>query len=65
MLLQLQITWDHKRLIAPEQFLPLLDRISKNDTFLHISRERAAALAEAIRKPQSGLDKPAPEKAQP
>jgi hypothetical protein len=50
-LLQLQITYDHKRLVAPEQFLPLLDRIVKNDSFLHISRERAAGLAEAIRKP--------------
>ncbi len=49
-LLQLQITWDHKRLVAPEQFLPLLDRIVKNDSFLHISRERAAGLAEVFRK---------------
>ena len=50
-LLQLQITWDHKRLVAPEQFLPLLDRIAKNESFLHLSRERASGLAEAIRKP--------------
>ncbi|HEX6896140.1 MAG TPA: hypothetical protein VF146_12760 [Bryobacteraceae bacterium] len=50
-LLQMQITWEHKRLVAPEQFLPLLDRVAKNDTFLHIARERAAALSEAIRKP--------------
>ena len=42
-LLQLQITWDRKRLVAPEQFLPLLDRIAKNESYLHISRERAAA----------------------
>ena len=49
-LLQLQITYDHKRLVAPEQFLPLLDRIAKNESFLHISRERAAGLTESIRK---------------
>jgi hypothetical protein len=55
-LLQMQITWDRSRLVAPEQFLPLLDRIAKNESYLHISRERAAAIAEAIRKP--------PEKAQ-
>ena len=42
-LLQMQITWEHNRLVAPEQFLPLLDRIAKNESYLHISRERAAA----------------------
>ena len=58
-LLQLQITYDHKRLVAPDQFLPLLDRIAKNESFLHISRERAAGLTESIRKP------PPAEKTQP
>ena len=56
-LLQLQITWDHKRLVAPEQFLPLLDRIVKNESFLHLARERAAGLAEAIRKPPALQEK--------
>jgi len=50
-LLEMQVTWEHNRLVAPEQFLPLLDRIAKNESYLHISRERAAAIAEAIRKP--------------
>ena len=50
-LLQLQITYDRKRLVALEQFLPLLDRIAKNESFIHIARERAAGLAESIRKP--------------
>jgi hypothetical protein len=50
-LLQLQVSWERNRLVAPEQFLPLLDRIAKNESYLHISRERAAAIAEAIRKP--------------
>ncbi len=50
-LLQLQVTWEHSRLVDPQQFLPLLDRIAKNESYLHISRERAAAIAEAIRKP--------------
>jgi hypothetical protein len=50
-LLQLQITYEHKRLVAPEQFLPLLDRIAKNESFIHIARERAAGLTESIRKP--------------
>jgi hypothetical protein len=47
-LLEIQVAWDRKRLMAPVQFLPLLDRISKNETFLHIARARAASLAEAI-----------------
>jgi hypothetical protein len=60
-LLLLQISQDHKRLVAAEQFLPLLDRIVKNESYLHIARERAAGMAEAIRKPAP----PAQEKAQP
>ena len=50
-LLQVQITQERKRLIAPEQFLPLLDRVTKNESFMHMSRERAASLAEAFRNP--------------
>jgi len=56
-LLQLQITWDRKRVVAPEQFLPLLDRIVKNESFLHLARERAAGLAESIRKPPASAEK--------
>ena len=52
-LLQMEVTWDHNRLVDPEQFLPLLDRVAKNESYLHISRELAASLAEAIRKPQA------------
>ena len=59
-LLQLQITWDRKRLVEPEQFLPLLDRVAKNESYLHIARERAAAIAEAIRKGQTQPDKAQP-----
>jgi hypothetical protein len=59
-LLQMQISWERNRLVAPEQFLPLLDRIAKNESYLHISRELAAAIAEAIRKPAQ----PTQEKAQ-
>jgi hypothetical protein len=50
-LLQMQVTWERSRLVDPQQFLPLLDRIAKNESYLHISRERAAAIADAIRKP--------------
>lgn len=50
-LLQMQVSWDRNRLVDPAQFLPLLDRIANNESYLHISRERAAAMAEGIRKP--------------
>ena len=40
---------DQKRIVASDQFLPMLDRIVKNESFLHIARERAAGLAEWIR----------------
>lgn len=52
-LLLLQIVYEKKRLVAPQQFLPLLDRVIKNDSYLHIARERAASLAEAFRTRQS------------
>ena len=40
---------DQKRIVAPDQFLPSLDRVVKNESFLHIARDRAAGLAEWIR----------------
>jgi len=48
-ILRIEILRDQKRLVAPDQFLPMLDRIVKNESFLHIARDRAAALAEWIR----------------
>ncbi len=48
-LLLLQTSFERKRLVAPQQLLPLLDRIAKNETYMHMSRERAAGLADAIR----------------
>jgi hypothetical protein len=48
-ILQLQVTIDRKRLVAPEQFLPLLDRVARNDSYLNMARSRAAGLAEAFR----------------
>ena len=57
-LLQMQVTMERNRLVAPEQFLPLLDRIAKNESYLHISRERAAAIADDIRKSPQTPEKP-------
>jgi hypothetical protein len=48
-ILQLEETMDRKRVIAPEQMLPLLDRVAKNEGYINMARQRAATLAEAIR----------------
>lgn len=51
-LLQLEASWDRNRLVAAQQFLPLLDRIVKNESYLHMARQRAANLADSIRNPK-------------
>ncbi len=48
-LLALESSYDRKRLVAHSQFLPMLDRVAKNESYVHMARERAAALAEAFR----------------
>jgi hypothetical protein len=48
-LILIQSSCDQKRLVAPRQFLPLLDRVVKNESYLHMARERAAAFADEIR----------------
>jgi len=44
---------DRKRLVGLEQYLPLLDRIANNDSYMHTARAKAAEMAETIRKPQA------------
>jgi hypothetical protein len=51
-LLQIQIALDKKRLVAPEQFLPLLDRVANNESYMHTAQSRAAEVAAAIRNPK-------------
>lgn len=51
-LLQIESAYDRKRLVGLDRFLPLLDRVAKNDSYLHMARERAASLADAIRNPK-------------
>jgi hypothetical protein len=48
-LLGIESSMNHHRAVAPEQFLPMLDRVAKNETYMHTARELAAELAEAIR----------------
>jgi hypothetical protein len=50
-ILQLEVFWDKRRLVGLEQYLPLLDRIARNDGYLNMARERAAKLAEIFRNP--------------
>ena len=59
-LLQLQATMDRGRLVAPEQFLPLLDKVAKNESYLHMARERAASMAQVIRDGNINVEKAAP-----
>jgi len=48
-LLLLESSYDRKRLVDVRQYLPLLDRIANNESYLHQARVRAAGLAEEIR----------------
>jgi hypothetical protein len=50
--LKVEALRDQKRLMPDTQFLTLLDRVANNESFLHMARDRAAALAEYIRKPK-------------
>ena len=47
-MVRIQIAWDNKRLVGTAQWLPLLDQVAKNESFVHIARERAAQLVDAI-----------------
>jgi len=53
-LLLVESSWDRNRLVAPDQLLPVLDKIVKQKNQLHMAQTRAASLAERIRagKPQ-------------
>ena len=47
--LRVDTAWSEKRLVGREQFLPLLDRVAKNEAFLNLARDRAARLAATLR----------------
>jgi hypothetical protein len=51
-LIHIESAWMQKRLTGAEQFLPLLDQIAQNEMYLHMARQRAAMLGEAIRAAQ-------------
>ena len=47
--LRIQTIWNAKRLVGTAQFLPLLDQVAGNEVYIHMARERAAQIADAIR----------------
>ncbi len=47
----LEASFEGGRVVAPEQYLPMLDRVAKNETYMHQARAKAAELAEYIRNP--------------
>jgi hypothetical protein len=51
-LIHVESAWMQKRLTGADQFLPLLDQIAQNEIYLHMARQRAAMLGEAIRAAQ-------------
>jgi hypothetical protein len=51
-LLLVHSAMDRSRLVATKQFLPLLDRVARNESYLNMARERAALLANTIRNGQ-------------
>ena len=48
----IQSALDGNRLVGAQQFLPMLDRIAANSTYMHTARARASEIAEAIRNPK-------------
>jgi hypothetical protein len=46
---------ERDRLVGLDHFLPLLERVIKNDSYLHMDRERASRLVEWIK---NGRPKP-------
>ncbi len=52
-LADIESLWLHKQLAAPEQFIPLLTRISTHQSFMHLVRERAARLKDEFQAPSA------------
>lgn len=50
LILELEAAHDRNRLVAREQFLPVLEKIVRSEAYLHMARERAARLLETFRR---------------
>jgi len=47
--LRIQTLWNNKRLVGTPQILPLLEEVAGNEVYIHMARERAAQIVDAIR----------------
>ena len=56
--IELQVVFERKRLMAPGQFVPMWKRIVKNESILHMARERAASLMDAFDKQKAQAASP-------
>jgi hypothetical protein len=50
-LLNLHTAYDNGRIVAPEQFLPILRKVVDQQKIMHVARSRASALIERITAP--------------
>lgn len=57
-ILKLEAAWDRRRLVGVSVYLPLLDRVAKNQSYLNMARERAERLAATFRNPPPPPAKP-------
>ncbi len=51
-LAEIEELWLRKQLAAPDQFIPLLTRVSSHEAFMHLARDRAARLKSEFLEPQ-------------
>jgi len=55
---RIELERDRKRLVALDQYLPMLDRISNNETYMHTARAQAAGIADTIRAGKAAANEP-------
>jgi hypothetical protein len=48
-MLHIEVAWDQQHLVGLVQFLPLMDRVARDETYVNMARERAGRLAEVFR----------------
>jgi hypothetical protein len=59
-LAEIESLWLRKELVAPEQFVPLLNRIALHETYMHMARDRAARLKDAFLNEPAGMSESHP-----
>jgi hypothetical protein len=50
-LADIESLWLRKQLVAPHQFIPLFNRITTHESYMHLARERAARLTDEFQAP--------------